>query len=105
SGLGGTLRFAHPTLLAMTSVRIPATRSARVMLRSPSKIQRAQGRPDAALTRVPCAQTKYTVNTQATHVQPTQAGTPRTMHLRLIRDLLGAPGCLAAVALRIARKA
>ena len=43
---------------------------------------------------------KCTLRTQATTGQPKQSGTPCAMVLRLIRDLLGAPGFLAAVACR-----
>jgi hypothetical protein len=44
------------------------------------------------------------LRTQATTGQPKTAGIPRAMVLRLIRDLLGAPGFLATVALRSSRK-
>jgi hypothetical protein len=61
--------------------------------------------PDAGRTRRSCVQ-KEMHFAHASNVRA--AGTtdiPCAMVLRLIRDLLGAPGFLATVASRIARKA
>jgi hypothetical protein len=65
---------------------------------SPSKFERARGTPDAGCTRKPCVQKKmHTAHASNTGSAGT-TGIPRAMVLRLIRDLLGAPGCLATVA-------
>src|SRR5882724_9020109 len=56
--------------------------------------------PDAGRTREPCVQGKCTLAHASNDRAAGTTGIPRAMVLRLIRDLLGVPGCLAAVALR-----
>jgi hypothetical protein len=61
-------------------------------------IQRAQGAPDAGRTREPCVQRKVHFAHASINRAAETTGTPCAMGLRLIRDLLGAPGFLATVA-------
>ena len=57
--------------------------------------------PDAGRTREPCVQKKCTFAHASNTGSAGTTGIPRAMVLRLIRDLLGAPGCLATVASRL----
>jgi hypothetical protein len=61
--------------------------------------------PDAGRTREPCVQRKVHFAHASNDRAADTTGVPCAMGLRLIRVLLGAPGFLATVALRIARKA
>jgi hypothetical protein len=56
--------------------------------------------PDAGRTREPCVQKSCTFAHASNTGSAGTTGIPRAMVLRLIRDLLGAPGCLATVASR-----
>ena len=56
--------------------------------------------PDAGRTREPCVQRKVHFAHARNHRAAETTGTPCAMALRLIRDLLGVPGLLAAVARR-----
>jgi hypothetical protein len=56
--------------------------------------------PDAGRTREPCVQKESALCARKQHRFSRTTGIPRAMVLRLIRDLLGAPGCLATVASR-----
>ncbi len=84
---------------AVPRLIVPATRCARVLIiSSPLLKQRAQGMPDAGCTREPCVQKKCTFTHASNDRFSRTTGIPRAMVLRLIRDLLGAPGLLATVA-------
>ncbi len=61
--------------------------------------------PDAGRTREPCVQRKVHFAHASNDRFSQNTGIPCAMVLRLIRDLLGAPGFLATVALRSSRKA
>src|SRR5690349_17736514 len=94
------------TLYVKACVFVAAARKARIFWDGAYPHQvRAQGMPDAGRTREPCVQKIVHFAHARNHRAAGTAGTPCAMVLRLIRDLLGAPGCLATVALCSSRKA